>query len=283
MPAITPELDLYLAGGGSLGIGGDDEAADIDKQNQNFQKIDARAITTRQALEALGTPTTRLQQFTGLTANIPTSGMKFGDTFLETDLLKRKWEYDGTNWITAENGMFLIRPSSVVNGSVETDGRVKFVGGQSSITLNGIFSPRFRTYEVEFLVSMSNAASTSIRLTAGGTPYTGATHNSQRISGAGSTVAALGSTSQTAWPGAGLTGTGASVFLSGQWKFTNPSHNSPKFMVVDVQQASGTGAARDYCWLGSVDANLYDGFVFTATGQTLTDTAATFIKVYGKV
>lgn len=40
MPAFTPNLSLYLPGGGSLGIGGDDEAADIDKLNQNFQKLD---------------------------------------------------------------------------------------------------------------------------------------------------------------------------------------------------------------------------------------------------
>ena len=41
MPAFTANLNLYLPGGGSLGIGGADEAADIDKLNQNFQAIDA--------------------------------------------------------------------------------------------------------------------------------------------------------------------------------------------------------------------------------------------------
>lgn len=40
MPAFTPNRNFYLPGGGSLGIGGADEAADIDKINQNFQGLD---------------------------------------------------------------------------------------------------------------------------------------------------------------------------------------------------------------------------------------------------
>lgn len=40
MPAFTARMGLYLPGGGSLSIGGDDEAADIDKINENFQKLD---------------------------------------------------------------------------------------------------------------------------------------------------------------------------------------------------------------------------------------------------
>ena len=40
MPSFTPNLNLYLPGGGSESIGGSDEAADIDKLNKNFQKID---------------------------------------------------------------------------------------------------------------------------------------------------------------------------------------------------------------------------------------------------
>lgn len=41
MGVLTTRLKLYLAGGGSTSIGGPDEAADIDKQNGNFQKLDA--------------------------------------------------------------------------------------------------------------------------------------------------------------------------------------------------------------------------------------------------
>lgn len=40
MPAFTARVNFYLPGGGSLNIGGDDEVADIDRINQNLQKID---------------------------------------------------------------------------------------------------------------------------------------------------------------------------------------------------------------------------------------------------
>lgn len=43
MPSFTPNLNLYLPGGGSESIGGSDEAADIDKLNKNFQKLDKYA------------------------------------------------------------------------------------------------------------------------------------------------------------------------------------------------------------------------------------------------
>lgn len=41
MPAFTARMNMYLPGGGTLGIGGDDEVADIDRINQGLQKIDA--------------------------------------------------------------------------------------------------------------------------------------------------------------------------------------------------------------------------------------------------
>lgn len=36
----TDRVGFYLPGGGSSGIGGDDEPADIDKINENFQLLD---------------------------------------------------------------------------------------------------------------------------------------------------------------------------------------------------------------------------------------------------
>lgn len=40
MPAFTPNRNFYLPGGGSLGLGGENEAADIDKINQNMIDLD---------------------------------------------------------------------------------------------------------------------------------------------------------------------------------------------------------------------------------------------------
>ena len=94
MTAFTEVLNLYLPGGGSLGIGGDDEVADIDRLNQNFQKIDAFA-------EGWGVPEKRNQQFYDL-ASVRTTltGMKRGDTFQESDGEHRFWVFDGLNWVS---------------------------------------------------------------------------------------------------------------------------------------------------------------------------------------
>lgn len=99
MPAFTAHLNLYLPGGGSLAIGGDDEPADIDKLNQNFQKIDDWADTTDGRLTTLEPLLQRNQQFTGLAAGIGlVTGMKIGDTYQETDGKKLLKRYNGTDW-----------------------------------------------------------------------------------------------------------------------------------------------------------------------------------------
>lgn len=40
MGVLTTRAGLYMPGGGSLSLGGDDEAADIDKINESLQRID---------------------------------------------------------------------------------------------------------------------------------------------------------------------------------------------------------------------------------------------------
>lgn len=63
MPAFTARLNMYLPGGGSLGIGGDDEVADIDRINQGLQRLD----------ETVGVPESSTfpgNPFPGQTANV---------------------------------------------------------------------------------------------------------------------------------------------------------------------------------------------------------------------
>lgn len=40
MPAFTARTGMYLPGGGSQSIGGEDEVADVDRINLNMQKLD---------------------------------------------------------------------------------------------------------------------------------------------------------------------------------------------------------------------------------------------------
>lgn len=276
MAAITPVLELYKPGGGSSGVIVPDEIVDVDRLNANSDKIDAFAggINTK-----IATQEGRNQQYYGPANGMASIvGMKVGDTYQESNDDKEPWRFDGSNWVRNENGLYLIRPTSVVNGSVEADGRVKFNGGQASLLVNGAFSSRFRDYVVEFLLNMTGASGTTIQLTAGGTPYTGPNYNSQRLTAVGSAVTAASTAGGSGWAAAGLTG----IFLSGQWEFQHPSHVGPKFYTSEVVQATGVGYARESGWLGSVDANLYDGFRLTISGQTFNGGDVPYLKIYGK-
>lgn len=89
MPSFTPNLSLYLPGGGSESIGGSDEAADIDKLNKNFQKLDKYAWVRG------GTSTER--------AAIPLGERRLGLIFTESDT-NIMWMWVGTQWVSIATG-----------------------------------------------------------------------------------------------------------------------------------------------------------------------------------
>ena len=89
MPSFTPNLSLYLPGGGSESIGGSDEAADIDKLNKNFQKLDKYAWVRG------GTSTER--------AAIPPGERRLGLIFTESDT-NIMWMWVGTQWVSIATG-----------------------------------------------------------------------------------------------------------------------------------------------------------------------------------
>lgn len=90
MAGTTPNLGLYLPGGGSTGAYTPDEVADIDPLNQNFVKIDA----------FVGGPTTQNRQFLGPNTGVgAVTGMKVGDRYQENNAGFRTLVYDGTQWV----------------------------------------------------------------------------------------------------------------------------------------------------------------------------------------
>lgn len=129
MPAYTPFLNMYLPGGGTLGIGGDDEVADIDKINQNFQALDTFASSWGQAAN-------RNHQFYGSAAAIGTvSGMKIGDTYQEIDGNKYLKFYDGDSWeVSPSNHIF--GQAFKLNGFQ--------VGGPAAAIVTGMADPILR-------------------------------------------------------------------------------------------------------------------------------------------
>jgi len=170
-----------------------------------------------------------------------------------------------------------LRPTSVVGGTIDSTGAIIPNTGANLIRVNGLFSPRYRTYEVEWALNFSAPAATSLNLTQNGVAYTAASYSTQRLSAVDTAVSATRSQSQSSWPGAGMTG----VFLQGSWKFTNPYHLGPKYVNIDVQPAVGVGLAVDRGWLGGADSSLFDGIEFRVSGQTINGGGTSFLRVRG--
>ena len=224
MSATTPFLNLYKPGGGSTGLIVPDEVVDVDRFNTNFDSIDAWAQTTDTFRLA---QLARNQQYRGTAAGIGSvSSPLRGDTYQETDGSFLAWEYNGTNWVNGQNGMYRIRPSSVTGHAsitIDTDGSVIFndVPAASVCNILGVFSSDFRNYKVIGHASSKPGASYSVRGLVGGVAVSSANHNQSIQSfqfNARSDVSALAQTGfgEIFFPGNGTSGSFETTFFSPQ-------------------------------------------------------------------
>lgn len=283
MSATTPFLNLYKPGGGSTGLIVPDEVVDVDRFNTNFDSIDAWAQTTDTfRLSQL----TRGQQYRGLAANIGavTSPAK-GDTYQETDGSFRKWEYDGTTWISVENGMYLIRPTTFAGCTIATDGSIIPTATPSEITLDGVFSTRFRSYKIIF--QMKNSASgigLLVNLRRAGANVGGAVgYGYSRINGSTSGVlAGSSSTGTTAWDLVSSGGT----YTAGDLTLHNPAFTGLKSLIGTTMGISSGNTTSSFAGANgdSTILDALDGIRFAPTSGTfLIDSSQSFIKLYGLV
>ena len=281
MAATTPFLNLYKPGGGSTGLIVPDEVVDVDRFNTNFDSIDAWAQTTDTFRLA---QLTRGQQYRGLAANIGavTSPAK-GDTYQETDGSFRKWEYDGTTWISAENGMYLIRPTTFTGCTIATDGSIIPTATPSEITLDGVFSTRFRSYKLVWQVRNSDGGSgilLNLRrggANVGGTVGYGFSRISGSISGALSGSASAGTTS---WDLVAFGGN----YTAGEVTIHNPAFTGLKSIVGTTMGVSAgntitsfAGANGDTTILAALDGLR----LMPTAGTFLIDSSQSFFKLYG--
>lgn len=204
MGADTPTLGMYKPGGGSSGLITPDETADIDRLNSNFDILDQEALSVRNRLTPLEDQN---RQYRGPAASLSgLTGMRLGDEYQETDADKRRWKYDGTNWLTFENGLYLIRPTSVTGGTI-TDGKVVLSTGDT-VTINGVFSSRFRAYLIRAQWGVSGGVNgAALRLAVGGV-VSNASYDQQALVANGASVAGASLTGQTSWSAIGVAGNG---------------------------------------------------------------------------
>ena len=155
-----------------------------------------------------------------------------------------------------------LRPATVSGGTVDVFGGVVPTAGASMVRVNGVFSPRFRIYQVNFWLAMStDTGGLAVNLVADGTPHTASQYNSQRVVASGASLTTTTSTASGAWSGSGVTG----AHLSGEWIIRNPASSGIKSFSADASRAPGLGFSQERGWLGSAESLTFDGFQFSAS------------------
>ena len=269
MPASTPFLGLYKPGGGSTGLIAPDEVVDIDRLNTNADLIDAFA-------KSYGPATERSRQLYGPAASLGgVSGMKLGDTYQESDGNKVLWKYDGTNWVTNEGGMYLIRPSSVGGAGVTLDApsgaTLLALTAAGVASLNGVFSARFREYQVSIILDSALVDSdVFLRFRNGGADNVSAVYGGTRLEWAvGIPVAKTDYSGGTEFPVARVSTAGAYSKVT----VTNPGRAVAKAMLSDgVDSVQYARQHRGFAALTSAVDGISFRFGAGVTGA---------IKVYG--
>lgn len=232
------------------------------------------ANSTDTALDTVeGLVTSQNRQFKGTTAALASvTGMVFGDTYQETDGSKILWRYNGSNWVTNEGGMYLIRPTSVAGTGVTvgSDGGVDFAAA-TSVSVNGVFSSRFRNYLIDFELSApADMAFIGARLRAAGVDSTANEYRYAIIRSSGASVAGVAASLP-------LT---AEVVSRGafKWSLFSPALSSVTPSTLDAyfgNQAAAIFAYRNSYVYGAIAS--FDGFSVVAGSSNITGKC----KIYG--
>lgn len=258
----TPNLNLYLPGGGSTGLTTPDEVADIDRLNQNFREIDTFAGTTNTKLSNL-----EAGKGVGL---IPAVADKAARDALFTSPANgnRVWRldtkseeyYDGTAWWRADNR--IVPAAGVGTGvTIDADGTIRLAAVPSStyVGVNGVFTSKYKAYRIRY--NIIGGGSLVSRLTVGGTEVSANTYNGSRLHVSGTTAVAATDTNVNGMTIASF----ASALYTGEIEVHNPGEAGVTTPVRGRGQALGVM----YEFGATAAAAAHDGFrIFTgATGS----------------
>lgn len=291
----TSRLGLYLPGGGSTGLITPDEPADIDKINDNMQKIDADAgayvctSSTRPAAPYAGKTIYETDTKNYRVWNSSTSNWDFvGGNIIPAANIPNLQDLNGTLDIASGGtgattaaaaqdnlriGLVPISPSTVVvaggsaGSSVTSLGSVNFWDA-ANITINGVFTSAFKNYKIVFRHAYCSANNEiALNWTAAGTAsstgYYVATH---RINQAGTRFpfncgANLGSMFINSFD-AGYSRYGYSVI-----EINNPATTDQTISVFHSfgTHYDGTGVSNYQGGSWHTAASVFDGFKLTTT------------------
>lgn len=190
----------------------------------------------------------------------------------------RRWFYDGGAWVSNELGDYAIFPTSVANGTQQGDGSVTF-SAVSSVSLNGVFSTRFRSYIVKWSIDARSAAAVeAVRLRVGGSDATGANYGWKRAILVGGTISNSASITDTWWSSSSGSGYAQSDKIM---RLERPATAiATRMLLLAGYETDGTSIDNTLAYAGyHTVATAYDGISLHATSGTITGS----ISVHGVV
>lgn len=216
--------------------------------------------------------------FRGLTSAMGAAGQE-GRTYYATDT-NRSWFDDGTNWISNDGGMYLIRPTSVTGGTILANGHVTPNAATTAVSLNGVFSSRFRTYEIVFQLYTTGSAGRYFRFRNAGADNSTANYFQRGIWQNNTTLSTNDGNSLSY----------VSVLAPdstrgyGRIKVFNPqTAGAIKFMQGEVNAITPNSFHTFMGYLSNYDASTYDGFTMSIQSGTydVANPTANDIAIYG--
>lgn len=189
------------------------------------------------------------------------------------DLYKRV----GATWLSQEGASRLLVPSSVTGGTISANGVVLLSGGDT-VTINGVFTSRFKRYRMVSFWKTGATGSTNngafLRLTSGGTPATSGYDSQTSIAnGTGNVTGAYA-------PGGSAFSATSAVGTSHSFDFLlfNPGHAEQTMMqgFANTLPAGLSGIGGTH-----TPATAYDGIRLELTTKVGQAFAAGEIAIYG--
>ena len=238
------------------------------------------ATSTNTALDTLET---KGGAFRGLDSAKPAAGVE-GRTWYSTDT-NRLWFDDGSNWISNDGGMYLIRPTSIASaggGSATQNARggVDFTS-VSSVSLNSVFTSRFRSYVVSYSIDsrtvLGGPGEDRLRLRVGGADASAGDYAWKRLVLSGTTVSNISNGSDVAFGGSIPSVLGST---NKSFRLDRPALAVPTWIASGGTLLDTDGATVDfgvgYAGVHKV-STAYDGISLLVSSGLMTGT----ISIYG--
>lgn len=169
-----------------------------------------------------------------------------------------------------QQGSTGVIPTSVAGTgvTVSSSGKVSF-SAATSVSINGVFTSSYDSYEVEFVYTTTAAAATTVRLRASGTDSTGSVYDRQRLSGIATTASAASSLAQTSW------GVAEAIIGRHQLRFTfeNPAAaaiTTGVGLVGSVANPMASTSGVSVVMVQHQTASAYDGITLTIASGSIT-------------